>query len=619
MCSGHYLLQNLKARLQGFSLKENCLLQKTCDVILHLKEIDNVLRNDGNNGTAGVFVFCEPHIPERIVHIVRHQASCLDIFYFVGFVELKLIIIQTLGELENFLQGADPFRVLLRGRRVHHTVLKRLNTSNVDLGSIGNITMKDTFAVVGENDQQKISLWISCFPLAKRPRERQTRRVNEFSTKKSDWLLSNLDTSQHKYGFSILSYSCLTTIRFFARLCNGDNQSFFSNRNLVFSGIILPGPPSPYSVPLTMASVISKHLGAQIQIIPNFNAMDWSPETGEPIPDTILGQVLSETVDLGSNQAIDIKINPYSDEAYYLSEPFYFVNQKPEPLLKYLNLLYPFDGITWNWMVGAILFATFASVFSQWLSLAIYYYSSHGNSERFVVKSVWPTIFLPLGILFGEHHFNFFLLGKSRWQGVLLRSTWVMGALLVSMSYQANLKVNSLSIKCVNNSSNALKASLTRKSFEDFPETLMEILDRDGKIYAPAFPKEHYMHTEFDRKLYERMVEDNTMLRYFVQVLFAQGKDVTLPHVHFFSNTTHMQEQSQRIHDGERAFYQINYYSWVMQRGSYHRVGKDYPLKIVKETYVPPSGSKKMSKIHVQIHFYMFYSSKGTTFSTVPS
>ncbi len=161
---------------------------------------------------------------------------------------------------------------------------------------------------------------------------------------------------------------------------------------------------------------------------------------------------------------------------------------------------------------------------------------------------------------------------------------------------QANLKVNSLSIKCVNNSSNALKASLTRKSFEDFPETLMEILDRDGKIYAPAFPKEHYMHTEFDRKLYERMVEDNTMLRYFVQVLFAQGKDVTLPHVHFFSNTTHMQEQSQRIHDGERAFYQINYYSWVMQRGSYHRVGKDYPLKIVKETYVPPSESKKCPK-----------------------
>ncbi len=44
----------------------------------------------------------------------------------------------------------------------------------------------------------------------------------------------------------------------------------------------------------------------------------------------------------------------------------------------------------------------------------------------------------------------------------------------------------------------------------------MEILDRHGKIYAPAFPKGHYMHTEFDRKLYERMVEGNTMLRYTV-------------------------------------------------------------------------------------------------------
>ncbi len=45
-----------------------------------------------------------------------------------------------------------------------------------------------------------------------------------------------------------------------------------------------------------------------------------------------------------------------------------------------------------------------------------------------------------------------------------------------------------------------------------------------------------------------------------------------------------MQEQSQRILDGEKAFYEINYYGWVMQRGAYHKGGEDYPLQRVKET-----------------------------------
>ena len=48
--------------------------------------------------------------------------------------------------------------------------------------------------------------------------------------------------------------------------------------------------------------------------------MNWDSETGELTPDTILGQVFSEAVDLGSNLALDTKIQPYSDEVYYLTE-----------------------------------------------------------------------------------------------------------------------------------------------------------------------------------------------------------------------------------------------------------------------------------------------------------
>ena len=92
-------------------------------------------------------------------------------------------------------------------------------------------------------------------------------------------------------------------------------------------------------------------------------------------------------------------------------------------------------------MVGAIVFATIASVFSQWLSSLLNYVPLQNKHHSYVKKSHWQTIFLPWGILFGKHHFNNFMLGKSRWQGVLLRTIWVLGALLVSMSYQANLKV----------------------------------------------------------------------------------------------------------------------------------------------------------------------------------
>ncbi len=56
--------------------------------------------------------------------------------------------------------------------------------------------------------------------------------------------------------------------------------------------------------------------------------MNWDPETGEPTPDTILGQVFSEAVNLGSNLALDTKIQPYSDEVYYLTEAYIFLSTR---------------------------------------------------------------------------------------------------------------------------------------------------------------------------------------------------------------------------------------------------------------------------------------------------
>lgn len=53
------------------------------------------------------------------------------------------------------------------------------------------------------------------------------------------------------------------------------------------------------------------------------------------------------------------------------------------------------------------------------------------------------VLFMPYGVMFMEHHFKIFL--NRPLKGVVLRLTWLSTVTLLSMAYQATLKVS----KCI--------------------------------------------------------------------------------------------------------------------------------------------------------------------------
>ncbi len=99
-----------------------------------------------------------------------------------SFVTLPLLLIQG---------GTRPFRVLLRGRKVHHVVFPE-NSTNDDnddgdfAKDVGGPSAKDVFSVVSPG----AVLRVSCPPLAGTDR-RQRRTVGVYESGRGGWLLAD--------------------------------------------------------------------------------------------------------------------------------------------------------------------------------------------------------------------------------------------------------------------------------------------------------------------------------------------------------------------------------------------------------------------------------------------
>ena len=134
---------------------------------------------------------------------------------------------------------------------------------------------------------------------------------------------------------------------------------------------------------------------------------------------------------------ISTMMGNFSEEAYFASIHSFFLGRKPKTASKLFNMSYPFSSLTW-------VFTFIATAFSTVSSMALYILNQRvdrDQKKRGGKDSFLEVAFLPWGILFGEFHFKLFEFGQSVWQGVLLRTVWMVGTFFLILAYQANLKV----------------------------------------------------------------------------------------------------------------------------------------------------------------------------------
>ncbi len=99
----------------------------------------------------------------------------------------RALQIQSLALFLLLIQGGTrPFRVLLRGRKVHHVVFPENSTNDGDDGDVGGPSAKDVFSVVSPGAM----LRVSCPPLAGTDR-RQRRKVGVYESGRGGWLLAD--------------------------------------------------------------------------------------------------------------------------------------------------------------------------------------------------------------------------------------------------------------------------------------------------------------------------------------------------------------------------------------------------------------------------------------------